>query len=113
MIFMDIEKKSDHYIPPSKEEFCRFCHLLYERHLVAGVGGNVSARSNDHIFLTPSGFSLRDVDTETVIVVNGKGFAEAINIAEEIDEAARIYLLTDGKAAAIPSDELSEIRQLR
>ena len=62
---MDIRKKSGHYIPPSKEEFCRFCSLLYDRHLVAGVGGNVSARSNDHIFLTPSGFSLRDVETET------------------------------------------------
>jgi len=193
--------------------------LLYERHLVAGVGGNVSARSNDHIFLTPSGFSLRDVGIETVVVMNGrgrvidgdrptkdadmhlallrerpdidvvchvhganiiaasavltpgpdtlppltpgfvyyahplpmipflvpgtkalskalvrgledrnrraillqnhglvtlgKGFEEAVNIAEEIDEAARIYFLTDGKAASIPSDEISQIYQLR
>ncbi|MBL7212161.1 MAG: hypothetical protein ISS61_07275 [Desulfobacteraceae bacterium] len=43
----------------------------------------------------------------------GKDFKEAVNIAEKIDEAARIYLLTDGKAAAIPSDEISRIRRLR
>ncbi len=216
---MDTKKKIGHYVTPSKEEFCRFCHLLYDRHLVTGVGGNMSTRSNDNVFLTPSGFSLRDVDTDTVVTVNGKGlvieggrptkdadmhltllrerpdinvvchvhganiiaasamltpgpgtlppltpgfvyyahplpmtpfiipgtqaltkavvkglgdrsrhaillqnhglvtigkdFMEAINIAEEIDEAARIYVLTDGRAACIPLDEVCKIRYVR
>ena len=59
----------------AKEEFCRFCRLLYDRHLVAGVGGNISARSGENILLTPSGFSLRDVEPGTVVTVNGEGRA--------------------------------------
>ncbi len=68
-------KKKDigRYVAPSKEEFCRFCHLLYERHLVTGVGGNVSARSGENVFLTPSGVSLRDVDKDSMVTVNLKG----------------------------------------
>ena len=198
-----------------KSNFCRFCKLLYERHLVSGVGGNVSARSVDKIFLTPSGYSLRDVQPDIVVTVNddgevleggtptkdtnmhlgilrakpdanvvchvhgayiiaattmltpgpdtlppltpgfvyyayplpmvpflvpgsqvlvetvvnvlskgncralflqnhglvtiGKDFQEALNVAEEIDEAARIFVLTDGKAKAIPSKDLNRI----
>ena len=57
----------------SKEEFCRFCHLLYERHLVTGVGGNMSARINDQVLLTPSGCSLRDIRPEEVLSVDIKG----------------------------------------
>jgi ribulose-5-phosphate 4-epimerase/fuculose-1-phosphate aldolase len=211
-----VKKKGiGHYVAPSKEDFCRFCHLLYERHLVTGVGGNVSARSGENIFLTPSGLSLRDVDKDTVVTVSGKGqildggrptkdasmhlallgqrleinvvchvhgahivaasvmltpgpdtlppltpgfahyayplpmapfllpgtgaltktvikvlsnrrhkaillqnhglvtvgedFKEAINIAEEIDEAARIFVLTGGKAKAIPKKDIDKI----
>ncbi|MBW1738922.1 MAG: class II aldolase/adducin family protein [Deltaproteobacteria bacterium] len=198
-----------------KKNFCRFCHFLYERHLVSGVGGNVSARSADKIFLTPSGYSLRDVEPDVVVTVNNKGevleggtptkdtnmhlgilrakpdanvvchvhgayiiaattmltpgpdtlppltpgfvyyayplpmvpflvpgsevlaktvarefsnekcralflqnhglvtvgkdFQEALNVAEEIDEAARIFVLTDRKAKAIPSKDLDRI----
>lgn len=200
-------------IPPSKEEFCRYCNLLYERHLVTGVGGNVSVRVRNQIFLTPSGYSLRDVVQDLVVTVDAGGkvidggtptkdanmhlavlrarsdvnvvchihgahivaatsmlqpgpdtlppltpgfvyfahplpmipfmppgspglaesvteilsrensraiflqnhglvtvgtdFQEAFNIAEEIDEAARIYVLTGGKARAIPLDDLN------
>ena len=57
----------------SKEEFCRFCHLLYERHLAAGVGGNIAARSGNRILLTPTDYSLRDLHPDTVSVVNEKG----------------------------------------
>ncbi|MFH1240918.1 MAG: class II aldolase/adducin family protein [Pseudomonadota bacterium] len=209
------KKNIGHYVAPSKEEFCRFCHLLYERHLVTGVGGNVSARSGENVFLTPSGLSLRDVDKHTVVTVSGKGqileggrptkdasmhlallgqrpeinvvchvhgahiiaasamltpgpdtlppltpgfvyyayplpmapfiapgtkaltetvlkvlshkkhraillrnhglvtlgkdFSEAVNIAEEIDEVARIFVLTGGKAKTIPLDEIKKI----
>jgi ribulose-5-phosphate 4-epimerase/fuculose-1-phosphate aldolase len=196
----------------TKKNFCRFCHLLYERHLVSGVGGNMSARTGDSIFLTPSGYSLRDMEPDVVVKVNnsgevleggtptkdadmhigilrakpsvnvvchvhgayivaattilepgpdtlppltpgfihyaypipmipflvpgteilaenvirelsnekcralflqnhglvttGKDFQEALNVAEEIDEAARIFILTGGKAKAIPSKDL-------
>jgi ribulose-5-phosphate 4-epimerase/fuculose-1-phosphate aldolase len=190
--------------------------LLYERHLVSGVGGNMSARANDSIFLTPSGYSLRDMEPDVVVKVNnggeileggtptkdagmhigilraqpsvnvvchvhgayivaattllepgpetlpaltpgftfyayplpmipffvpgtetlaesvirelsdrkcralllqnhglvtvGKDFEEALNVAEEIDEAARIFVLTDGRAKAIPRKYLERLR---
>jgi ribulose-5-phosphate 4-epimerase/fuculose-1-phosphate aldolase len=199
----------------SKAEFCRFCHLLYERHLVSGVGGNVAAASGSNVLLTPSGYSLRDVEPDLVVTVDenglvldgarptkdadmhlgilrarpearvvlhvhgahivaatamlkpgpdtlppltpgfvyyayplpmipfmvpgtrllaetvvgefskgakralllqnhglvtlGKDFHEALNVAEEIDEAARIYLLTGGKGRTIPLGDLAKI----
>jgi ribulose-5-phosphate 4-epimerase/fuculose-1-phosphate aldolase len=199
----------------SKETFCRFCHLLYDRHLVTGVGGNMAARSDKNILLTPSGYSLRDVEPDMVVTVNGDGlvieganptkdagmhlqvlrakpdvnvvfhvhgayivaasamlepgpdtlppitpgfvyyahplpmvpflvpgtqiladtvaekiskrqcravllqnhglvtigkdFQESLNVAEEIDEAARIFVLTCGKAKTIPLEDLSKI----
>ena len=204
---------------PSKEEFCRFCHLLYKRHLAAGVGGNIAARSGNRILLTPTDYSLRDLHPDTVSVVNekgllmegdkptkeanmhlrilrerpdinvvfhlhgphiiaastmfepgpstlpaltpgfvyyayplpmilfmvpgspdlaksvsealsgkgsyavllknhglvtvGKSFEEALNIAEEIDEAARVYVLTGGKAPPIPAENIDKIKSLR
>jgi len=42
------------------EEFCGYCRRLYDRHLVSGVGGNLSIRSGEVIYLTPSGYSLGD-----------------------------------------------------
>ena len=208
-----------HDFSASKEEFCRFCHLLYERHLAAGVGGNIAARSGTRILLTPTDYSLRDLHPDTVSVVNekgllmegdkptkeanmhlrilrerpdinvvfhlhgphiiaastmfepgpstlpaitpgvvyyayplsllpfmvpgtgdlakavtqelsgkgayavllknhglitvGKSFEEALNIAEEIDEAARVYVLTGGKAPPIPAENIGQIKSLR
>ena len=56
-----------------KKIFCGYCRLLYERHLVSGVGGNMSARAADNIFLTPSGYSLRNMESDVVVKVNNKG----------------------------------------
>jgi ribulose-5-phosphate 4-epimerase/fuculose-1-phosphate aldolase len=203
----------------AREKFCRFCHLLYERHLATGVGGNIAARSGNRILLTPTEYSLRDLHPDTVSVVNekgllmegykptkeanmhlkilrerpeinvvfhlhgphiiaastmfepgpstlpaitpgfafyayplpmipfiipgspdlaksvsealsgkescavllknhglitvGKDFNEALNIAEEVDEAARVYLLTGGKASPISSENIGHIKSLR
>jgi ribulose-5-phosphate 4-epimerase/fuculose-1-phosphate aldolase len=200
----------------SKEEFCSFCRLLYDRHLVTGAGGNVSARIGNRFFVTPSGYSLRALSPDMVVTLDQKGnvleggvptkdvglhmgvlgirprinvvchvhgafiiaasalmepgpdvlppitpgftylvhplgmvpfgvpgskeFAtattqqfshpecralllqnhglvttgedleEAVNIAEEIDEAARIYLMTDGKAKAISVEYVRKIK---
>jgi len=203
----------------SKEDFCFFCRTLYDRHLVTGVGGNLSIRVGEEIFVTPSGFSLGDMVPDIVVTVNGEGrvleggnptkdvevhlgvfserpdinvvchahgafiiavstlldpgpaslppitpgfvyfayplamipfmvpgskefaktvtdqfsesgcsalllqnhglmavgenFQEALNIAEEIDEAARIYLLTDGRARIITNKDITDIKALR
>ena len=43
------------------------------------------------------------------LVTVGKNFEAALNIAEEIDEAAKVFVLTEGKARPIPADELAKI----
>jgi 3-dehydro-4-phosphotetronate decarboxylase len=58
---------------PSREAFCQFCRILYDRHLAAGVGGNVAARVGDWIWLTPTGCSLRDVQPAQIAVVDVQG----------------------------------------
>ena len=206
--------------PPSvtKEEFCRFCRFLYDRHFVSASGGNLSARAGEEIFVTPSGGSFRDMEPEIVVTLDeegrvmgggtptkdvdvhlgilrlrpnirvvchvhgpyliavsaildpgpdvlppltpgfvyfvhplpmipfmvpgtrsltdaaiapfrnprcsalllqnhglitlGRDFQEAINLAEEVDEVARIYLLTEGRARPIPAGEIGRIKDL-
>jgi len=56
----------------TRKALARFCHLLYERHLVTGVAGNVSVRLKDKFLVTPSGFSLRDVTEKTIVSVGRK-----------------------------------------
>ncbi|OQX64941.1 MAG: hypothetical protein B5M55_05095 [Desulfococcus sp. 4484_242] len=57
----------------SKEAFCRYCRLLYERRLTAGGGGNAAARCGDRIWLTPTGRSLRDLCPEQIAVADRQG----------------------------------------
>ncbi len=216
-----LEKKTEKTTPSfaaTKKDFREFCRLLHDRRLVAGVGGNVAARSGKRIFLTPTGCSLREIRPERISVVDGEGnrlqgdpptteaqvhmeilrarpeinvvahlhgayiiavstlltpgpntlppltpgfvyhayplpmipfmvpgtkalssaastalalkkgaalllqnhglittgkdFSETLNIAEEIDEAARIYLLTRGRATQISDDDIAKIKAL-
>jgi ribulose-5-phosphate 4-epimerase/fuculose-1-phosphate aldolase len=199
----------------SHEDFCAYCRLLYDRHLVTGVGGNLAVRSGERIFVTPSGYALRDIRPDIVVTLDpggrvieggvptkdlemhlhvlrarrdagavchvhgahiiavsailptgdsslppltpgfvyyayplphlpflvpgsgnlakrvaealsgkkgkavllqnhglvtiGRDFSEAMNVAEEIDEAARVYLLTEGKGTVIPPSDLDKI----
>jgi ribulose-5-phosphate 4-epimerase/fuculose-1-phosphate aldolase len=46
------------------------------------------------------------------LITIGADFQRAFNIAEEIDEAARIWLLTRGKAKAIPAGDVERIKKL-
>jgi hypothetical protein len=43
----------------------------------------------------------------------GKNFQTALNIAEEIDEVARVYLLTDGRAGIISKKDVNGIKALK
>jgi len=200
----------------SRAEFCSFCRRLYERHLVSGFGGNLAIRQGHTTYLSPSGYSLRNLEPGKVVVFQdgrfrprelkptqdaamhlsildarsdvhavchvhgaaivaastllepgadslppltpgfayfahplpmlpfhppgseelaeavckamsappsravllqnhglvtvGRDFEGALNIAEEIDEAAKIYLLTNGKGRTIPAEALKKIR---
>ncbi len=50
-----------------KKEFCGWCRLIYERRLVSGAGGNLSARMDNIVLLTPTGCSLRDMTPALVV----------------------------------------------
>lgn len=45
---------------------------IVEKGLVAGPGGNISAREGDYVFLSPSGFFLDDIKEDTWVKVNIK-----------------------------------------
>jgi len=58
-------------------------------------------------------------DSYAVLLLNhglitvGEDFNKALNIAEEVDEAARVYLLTGGRALPISSENIGHIKALR
>ena len=58
---------------PTRESFVELCRLVYERHLVCGVGGNISVRLDGNIMTTPSGLSLRDMTTNDIVLVTPDG----------------------------------------
>lgn len=68
-----------------KKDICTVCHLLYERHLTAGTGGNITARHKDRIVCTPSGISLRSVQPDNLCVVDMDGnLIEGIGPTKEL-----------------------------
>lgn len=67
------EKEEKHSTAVTKEKFIEFCKLLYTRDLVSGVGGNVSAKDGERFLVTPTGFSLNDVNITNLSVVDVQG----------------------------------------
>jgi len=65
-----------------RAELATLCRLLYERHLVSGVGGNVSMRFEDGFLVTPSGICLRDVTAETLLHVSATGAETPVTTAD-------------------------------
>ena len=206
------------WLEKEKKDFSKACKILYQKGLVSGVGGNLCARVDEIYLFTPTGFSLRDVETDNISIVNenmeliegppptkdalvhmevlrrrtevtvschvhgayiiavsslldpgkdsippitpgfvyfayplpmipflipgsnelkksvcqilgngkakalllqnhglitlGKDYSDAIDIAEEVEEAAHIYLLTQGKARRLTDEEIRKIKSL-
>jgi L-fuculose-phosphate aldolase len=72
----------------------RICRRLYERGLIAGPDGNVSARlQNGHLLVTPAGLSKIDVREEDLVVVTpeGRPVAGAGRPSSELGMHLRIY----------------------
>lgn len=44
-----------------RKELCRYGKLVIEKGLAAGPGGNISARQDDFVYLSPSGFALDEI----------------------------------------------------
>lgn len=47
------------------------------------------------------------------LITTGRDFYEAMNILEEIDEAARIFILTSGRGSTITKEQISGIKRLK
>jgi ribulose-5-phosphate 4-epimerase/fuculose-1-phosphate aldolase len=70
---MAARNRNKNFMSASKEGFCQACHLLYDRRLVTGSGGNLSLRIGEKIYLTPTGYSLRDMHPDMVVTVDMNG----------------------------------------
>ncbi|RKX75813.1 MAG: class II aldolase/adducin family protein [Spirochaetes bacterium] len=58
-----------------RKELAQISRRAFERDLVGGTGGNISARipDTDRVLITPSGVSLGDVTPESIIMVDLEG----------------------------------------
>ena len=58
---------------PLTTEICEIAHYLYSKGLAPGKSGNISARFQDIVAITPSGVSLGHVSEEEIVMVNMDG----------------------------------------
>ncbi|MBQ6807539.1 MAG: class II aldolase/adducin family protein [Firmicutes bacterium] len=56
-----------------REEIIEFGRLGYERGLFTGTGGNISCRCPEGMLITRSGVSLRSMEPEDILLVDGEG----------------------------------------
>lgn len=58
----------------AKREIAHFGSLLYERGMLAGIGGNISVRLSDgRIVITPSGLAKGRLSPDDMVVVDARG----------------------------------------
>lgn len=79
-----------------RREIAGICRRLYERGLIAGQDGNVSARLRDVLLVTPAGLSKVDVTAESLLTVSldGEllaGADPALRPSSELGMHLRIY----------------------
>lgn len=79
-----------------RREIAGVCRRLYERGLIAGQDGNVSARLGDTLLVTPSGLSKVDVTPESLLTVSLDGTLlggddGALRPSSELGMHLRIY----------------------
>lgn len=58
---------------PLKNEITRLARLAYARGLVFGVGGNISAKADETILITPEGACLRDMTAKQIVTLDLAG----------------------------------------
>ena len=54
-------------------EFVSICHMLYQRKYVVGSGGNVSVKTDNIIYITPTGSILGCLREEDISIVDMEG----------------------------------------
>ncbi len=82
-----------------REELTHYCRFAYQRQLVSGTGGNLSARlpGGDRILITPSAVSLRECTPEDFITVDLAGHKVAGR--DDLVPSKEVYLHTAVYAA--------------
>lgn len=82
-----------------REQLTHYCRLAYERQLVSGTGGNLSARldGGDRILITPSAVSLRECAPADFITVDREG--RKVAGREDLVPSKEVYLHTAVYAA--------------
>jgi len=55
------------------EEFCDFCHILYNKNLAPGRSGNASINIGSHIVITPTGKSFNDISIQNIVEMDFEG----------------------------------------
>lgn len=92
-----------------REELTHYCRLAYERQLVSGTGGNLSARipGRDAVLITPSAVSLRECTPEDFILVDLAG--RKVAGREELIPSKEVFLHTAVYAARPDIDAISHL----
>ena len=78
----------------TRREIVRICQRLYERGLIAGPDGNVSARIDvDRVLVTPAGMSKVDVTVDDLVEigVDGRHLRGARRASSEVAMHLRLY----------------------
>lgn len=52
------------------EELTKYAHKLVDQGLVVGAGGNLSMRDGDNMYISPSGFDLKEIEPHQWVKVN-------------------------------------------
>jgi ribulose-5-phosphate 4-epimerase/fuculose-1-phosphate aldolase len=97
-------------LPPLTPGFVFFAHPLAMLPFLV-PGSEALAQATTETFRNPECSALL-LQSHGLVTV-GRDFEEAFNVAEEVEEATRIYVLTNGKAREIPEDKVEEIKAMR
>jgi ribulose-5-phosphate 4-epimerase/fuculose-1-phosphate aldolase len=96
-------------LPPLTPGFVYFAHPLVMTTFLVPGSKELTRAATDHF----SGSASRALLLQNHgLVTVGKDIREALNIAEEIDEAAKIFLFTKGKGKKLSEEDINLVREL-
>lgn len=74
-------------------EICEIAHYLYNKGLIPGKSGNISARFQDTVAITPRGVSLGQVREDEIVLLNMEGdiLAGGANPSSELHLHLEVY----------------------
>ena len=84
---------------PLTKEICEIAHYLYSKGLAPGKSGNISARFQDTVAITPGGVSLGQVREDEIVLLNLEGdiLAGGVNPSSELHLHLEVYKNKDVK----------------